>query len=213
MDKSYCIFDLDGTLLDSMKYWQRLGRDYLAASGVFQGVEPVLERIRTMTLLESSNVFMEQFALPGPPERLVYEMNAMMEQYYKFHIPLKPGVKEFLVHLQQKGVRLGVATAADETLAKQCLTRLDVHDFMEFIISCETMGQGKDKPDVFLAASDRFEAQPQQCAVFEDALYAVKTAKAAGFYVVAVYDTAHDDDWNEIKEVSDTYITDWRNLL
>ncbi|MNJ52712.1 Fructose-1-phosphate phosphatase YqaB [compost metagenome] len=86
-------------------------------------------------------------------------------------------------------------------------------DLIEFIISCETIGQGKDKPDVFLVASSRFMAQPQQCAVFEDALYAVNTAKAAGFYVVAVYDRAHPEDWNLIKEISDTSITDWRELI
>ncbi|MNC37408.1 Fructose-1-phosphate phosphatase YqaB [compost metagenome] len=166
-----------------------------------------------MTLLESSLFFMEQFGLTGPPERLVHEMNAMMEEHYKYHIPLKPGVKQYLVSLYQKGVRLCVATAADERLAKMCLARLGMDHLIEFILSCENIGQGKDKPDIFLAACDRFETQPQQCTVFEDALYAVKTAKAAGFYVVAVYDTAHAEDWNLIKEISDTYITDWRNLI
>lgn len=213
MDKQFCIFDLDGTLLDSMHYWQNLGRDYLAASGVFVGVEPVLDRIKTMTLLESALIFMEQFGLTGPPEQVVHEMNTMMEQHYKYDIPLKLGVKQYLLNLRQKGVRLCVATAANERLAKLCLTRLGMDDFIEFIISCETIGQGKDEPDVFLAACDRFEAQPQQCAVFEDALYAVNTAKAAGFYVVAVYDPAQDDDWNVMKEIADSYITDWRNLI
>lgn len=213
MDKQFCIFDLDGTLLDSMQYWQNLGRNYLAASGVMHGIEPVLERIKTMTLLESAFTFMEHFGLEGPPERLVHEINDMMEQHYKYDIPLKPGVRQYLLHLQQKGVRLCVATAADERLAKMCLTRLGMDDLIEFIISCETIGQGKNKPDVFLAACDRFEVQPHQCAVFEDALYAVNTAKAAGFYVVAVYDTAQDDDWNLMKQISDTYITDWRNLI
>ena len=93
MDKKACIFDMDGTLVDSMGYWRRLGREFLARKGVTENVEPVLERIKPMTMLESSVLFIETFGLDGTPEELAAEMNRVMDDHYRNDIPLKPGAR------------------------------------------------------------------------------------------------------------------------
>ena len=106
MDKRFAIFDMDGTLVDSMVYWQRLGREYLASRGVTEGVDEVLERIKAMTMAESSALFIETFGLPGTPETVEAEMNAVMDEHYRSDIPLKPGAADYLAALKARGTKM-----------------------------------------------------------------------------------------------------------
>ena len=149
MDKQFCIFDMDGTLVDSMGYWKRLGREFLAQKGVTENVEPVLERIKPMTMTESAALFIESFSLSGTPEGIAAEMNAVMDEHYRRDVPLKPGAAAYVQALRSRGARLCVATATPEPLARLCLERLGVADQFAFLLSCDAVGSGKDRPDVF----------------------------------------------------------------
>ena len=209
MDKKACIFDMDGTLVDSMGYWRRLGREFLARKGVTENVQPVLERIKPMTMLESSALFIESFGLDGTPEELAAEMNRVMDDHYRRDIPLKPGAREYLEVLKKQGVSMCLATATPESLSRLCMERLGVAEDFAFILSCETLGVGKDRPDVYLEAARRLGAVPAETAVFEDAIFAARTAKAAGFHVVAVYDDSSAANWAELSALADESIRDW----
>ena len=209
MDKKACIFDMDGTLVDSMGYWRRLGREFLARKGVTENVEPVLERIKPMTMLESSALFIESFGLDGTPEELAAEMNRVMDDHYRRDIPLKPGAREYLEVLKKQGVSMCLATATPESLYRLCMERLGVVEDFAFILSCETLGVGKDRPDVYLEAARRLGAVPAETAVFEDAIFAARTAKAAGFHVVAVYDDSSAANWAELSALADESIRNW----
>ncbi len=210
MDKAFCIFDMDGTLVDSMSYWKGLGREYLERKGV-DPEERLLWMVKAMTMLEGAAYFMETFHIPDPPERIVEEMEAMMEEHYRSDVPLKPGVKTYLEALKERGARLCVATATAEPLSHACLSRLGVDHLFDFILSCETLGVSKTRPDVYLEAARRLGAPPETCAVFEDALYAACTAKTAGFYTVAVPEEAYAADWPELSALADEISLDWRN--
>lgn len=212
MDKHYCIFDMDGTLTDSMPYWKALGRDYLRSKGV-EPDESLLWMVKTMTMAESARYFMDAFHIPGPPERIVAEMEAVMEARYKSDIPLKPGVPEYLEALRAKGTRLCVATATAVPLAEACFRRLGVAECFDFILSCEDISRSKEYPDIFLLAAERFQVMPSDCAVYEDACYAARTAKNAGFYTVGVYEESGAAEWPELKALSDKVILDWREAL
>lgn len=209
MNKKFAIFDMDGTLIDSMGYWQRLGREYLTGKGVTGDLTDVLERIKPMTMTESAALFSAEFGLAGTPAELAAEMNGIMETHYRADILLKPGVAAYLAALRVDGVRLCVASATAPDLVAACLERLGVLDHFEFLLSCEEVGAGKDKPDVYLAAADRLGAQPGEAAVYEDALYAARTAKEAGFYTVGVYDPSGEAHWDEMTALADEIITDW----
>lgn len=213
MDKRCAIFDMDGTLVDSMVYWERLGREFLASKGVTDGVEPVLDRIKPMTMLESAALFIEAFDFPGTPEDLAAEMNAVMEDHYRRDIPLKSGAADYLASLKKRGVRLCVATATPEELAVACLERLGVAGCFVFILSCDAVTAGKDRPDVFLEAARRLNAVPGDIAAYEDALYALETAKSAGFYTVGVYDDSSAAVWPQVCALADETITEWQKAL
>ena len=213
MDKQFCIFDMDGTLVDSMGYWKRLGREFLAQKGVTENVEPVLERIKPMTKTESAALFIESFSLPGTPEGIAAEMNAVMDEHYRRDVPLKPGAAAYVQALRSRGARLCVATATPEPLARLCLERLGVADQFAFLLSCDAVGSGKDRPDVFLEAARRLGSAPADTAAFEDAIYAARTAKQAGFYTVGIYDETSAGRWAEMTALADETIRDWREAL
>lgn len=210
MDKRYAIFDMDGTLVDSMAYWQDLEREFLVKKGITQGLDEILEQTKPMTLQESSTLFIERYHVEGTPEQLAAEMDAIMEEHYRTDILIKPGVKEYLDKLQAQGVAMCVASATPRHLVQICLERLGLAHYFSFLLSCVEVGAGKNHPHVFLEAARRLGCAPAEAAVFEDAIYAVRTAHAAGFHVVAVYDGPQNENfWAEMTALADEAITDW----
>jgi HAD superfamily hydrolase (TIGR01509 family) len=209
MHKPYAIFDMDGTLVDSMVYWKRLGREYLTGKGVTEGLDDLLERVKPMTMSESAALFAAECGIPGTADAIAAEMNAVMEDHYRSDIPLKSGVAAYLRRLRREGVTMCVASATAEELVDACLTRLGVADCFAFLLSCEAVGSGKNRPDVYLEAARRLGAPPGQIAVYEDALYAAQTARDAGFHTVAVYDALADASWPELSALADESIRDW----
>jgi HAD superfamily hydrolase (TIGR01509 family) len=210
MDKQFAIFDMDGTLIDSMVFWKNLASEYLSSKGVKQIPEDILERIKPMTMSESAALFLREFGLTGNPEA---EMNTMMDEHYRNDIPLKSGVREYLQMLHNKGVRMCVASATAEPLMENCLKRLGVRDYFEFLLSCETVGAGKRSPLVYQESARRLNAAPAEIAVYEDALYAVQTAKAAGYYVVGVYDDSTAKNWQAIENIADEVVLNWEEIV
>lgn len=215
MNCNYAIFDMDGTLIDSMKYWKNLGREYLSRFGIVDNLDEVMEKIKPMTMTESAEYFRTEFNLSGTKESIAEEMNQMMEEHYRKDIPLKEGVKKYLQALDTRGVKMCVASATDEKLMRACLTRLGVIDYFEFILSCEEVGVGKNSPDVYLKAIEYFQKKneivinPKEVAVYEDAAYAVRTALEAGFYVIAVRDDSNQEKWEKLRECVPEVIEVW----
>lgn len=203
MDKRYAIFDMDGTLIDSMPIWRSLGEEYLRAKGVTQGIRQAVEDITHLTASESAELFVRRFGMPESPLTVVGEMNRMMEAHYRRDIPLKRGVRQLLERLRSDGVQLCVASATEEYLMAACLERLGILELFSFILSCETLQTSKREPRIYLEAARRFGAEPGEIAVYEDALYAAKTAKAAGFSVAAVYDRESEEDWEQLRALAD----------
>lgn len=212
MDRRFAIFDMDGTLIDSMGYWKTLAAEYLKTKGISTISRECSEKIKPMTMSESAAYFHYEFHLPGTPETIAEEMNQMMDAHYKQDIPLKPGVKEYLHSLQKAGVSMCVASATAGPLMEACLERLGVRGLFEFLISCESVGAGKDRPDVYLAAAKRLGGRIPDTAVYEDALYAARTAKNAGFYVVGIYEESSLADWDQMRQTADEVIRDWSGI-
>lgn len=209
MEIKFAIFDMDGTLVDSMGYWNRLADEYLARFGL-PGLSPALkEESIALTMLESAQLFIREFGLPGTPERIAGEINALMEEHYRADVPLKPGAAELLARLKAAGVKMCVASSTHPALIDLCLRRLGVRDHFEFLLSCEEVGEGKNKPTVYLEAARRLGGIPENTVIFEDILVAAQTAKQAGFSLGVIYDVNSDDEQPRLKALADCYITRW----
>lgn len=209
MDKVFAIFDMDGTLVDSMVYWKNLAFEYLKSKGVGEMSPTLMERIKPMTMTESAALFIAEYGLCGTAESVAAEMNAVMEAHYRLDIPLKPGAAEYLRALREQGCRLCVASATAGELVKVCLERLGVAEYFEFFLSCEDVNAGKTRPDVYFEAARRLGAAPEDCAVYEDAFYALSTAVNAGFYTVAVFDESIRHKWRQCCAIADESVEHW----
>lgn len=202
MDKAFAIFDMDGTLVDSMGYWKNVGYEFLAHRGIRDCPPDLWARISKMTLLGSAGEMIRLFDLPDTPQEIIAAMNGMMARHYQRDISLKPAVPALLERLDRRGTRMCVASATDETLVRDCLARLGVLERFDFILSCEQLGVSKRQSDIYLEAVRRFGCDVSDAAVFEDALYAAQTAARAGFYVVGVYDENASEDWERLKALA-----------
>ena len=205
------IFDVDGTLLDSMFIWDTIGETYLRSIG-YQPKENLNETFKNMSLHQAARYYQTEYGVTLSIDEIMDGVNAMLERYYRFEVPLKPGVAELLERLRQDGVRLCIATATDRHLVEAALDRCGVLSCFGEIFTCNEVGHGKDEPDIFEAALRFLGTRREETLVFDDALYAVRTAKEAGFPVAAVYDS-HERSQAEVRARSDLYLEDLTQLV
>lgn len=215
MKKRFAIFDFDGTLVDSMPYWQQEERDFLVNRGVSdpETVDKVLERIKPLNIMEASQIMVDWFQFPDKPTEVGAGFVAHMSVRYRESIPAKDGVGAYVDALRRDGVRMAVASGTDTELMEVCLQRLGLRDCFEFLLSCLEVGAGKDRPDIYLEAARRFGASPGEIAVYEDSAVAMRTAKDAGFYGVGVYDPPSAGHWDELQALADVSVKDWDEAL
>lgn len=196
------IFDLDGTLLDSSDMWRTLGRRYLGMVGV-SPAEGLTEALYEMSLSDSARYLRETYSLPYSSEEIVRQFSRMTEQFYKEQVTFKEGAPRLLAHLRARCVRMSIATAGDAALGMAALTRLGVADFFAGAVSCTEYG-AKTSPEVYYAAADLMCAVPQETVVFEDSLYAVRSANKGGFRTAAVFDIGEASQ-KELEKSADFY--------
>lgn len=209
MDKKFAIFDMDGTLADSMGFWNRLCDEYLISRGLPPLSGEQQERSIALTMLGTARMFMEELGLPGPPEAISREINGLMERHYREDVPLKPGAEVCLERMRAAGFRMCIASSTDPALLDICLERLGIRNYFDFLLSCEEIGAGKDRPDVYLEAARRLGGTPENTVIFEDILVAARTAKGAGFPLCVIYDVNSDAEQPRLKALADHYITRW----
>lgn len=207
----YVIFDLDGTLIDSMPIWENLGSSLLQLYGVVPS-EAVANEVRSLSLLDAIELFRIHFPDLPAPEELIEKLSLIIHDSYAYDVPLKSGMKAYLEKLSGKGVRMCIATASPAANVHVALKRLDILHHFEFILTEGEFGAGKESPGIFLECARRFGAVPAQVTVFEDALHAVLSAKAAGFNVIGVYDESSADAAELMKATCDRYIRSIREL-
>lgn len=205
------IFDLDGTLIDSMKVWENVDRDFVAENGGVYTPD-ISEAVKTMTIQKSAEYFKNRFSLKMSCEEIINRIEEMVSEKYHNSIPLKVGVLDTLKALSQMGIKMCVATATYNSLVNAALKRLGIFDMFEFVMTCADVGVGKDSPDIFYKSAKKMGLEIQETIIVEDSLHCIETAKKAGFFTVGVYDEFSKDDKNKITKLCDVYI-DKMNML
>lgn len=215
MDKKYCIFDLDGTLIDSMGYWMDTPREFLKSIGIKEedGLEEALKMTMPMSVNEAAGYFIDKFKLDIKEQDIIDNTSQIMTDHYRNDIPLKEGADEYIKALYDAGKKLCVASATEESLIYECLERLGIAKYFDFALSCATIGVSKHKPDIYIEASKRLGGKIEDSAVYEDLLLTVKTAKDAGFYTIAKYDENQKEDWGQIEKIADESIYKWEDAI
>ena len=207
--KAY-IFDLDGTLLDSMEVWQQVDVDFLKKRGITVPAD-YMEAISAMTFQETALYTINRFRLSDSVESLKQEWCELAEYAYGHTVQLKPFAKEYLLALQKNKVKLAVATSLSSSLMELSLRNHDIYDLFDVICTTEEVGFGKSRPDIFTVTAKKLDVQPHDCLVFEDILQAIKSAKSIGMNVCGVYDKSSDANWEKIKQAADFTIIDFKD--
>ena len=205
------IFDLDGTLLDSMPSWGRQLDDLLTGRGITPPAD-LLDRTKTLGLENATGMVLEEFGLPDDPAIVYQQFQDNMERLYCSTIPLKPGVQEFLDEMLAKKVPMAVATATSRPLVEKVLAHHQLTSHFQSITTVAEAGIGKHDPKVFLMAADKLGMAPSHCIVFEDSLKAVLSAKTAGFDTIAIYEESNLSEQTALEAESTLYIHDFVNL-
>lgn len=204
------IFDLDGTLVDSMGLWETAVDRWLTE----RGEAPLLglrQTILRMSLAEAAAYLRDAYALRETADELVADMIRFMQRDYATRVELKPGVRAFLTRLRAAGVVCCVATAGSRTLAEAALRANGVADCFVGMVTCLELGSNKHEPDVYEAALRLLDLPKVDVVVFEDAYHAAKTAKNAGFRVVGVYDVSEPEQ-EKLRGIAERLTTDYMDI-
>jgi len=206
------IFDLDGTLIDSMKIWPMIDRKLLKENGVENPPADISDRVKKMTIVESSQYFIDEFGLECSNEYIINRIEELVRKEYEENIPLKPYVREFLDFLDEKKIPYGIATATYKGLAEAVLKRCGIWEHFRFLITEEEYPLGKRFPDIFLGGAERLGFEPREILVVEDSLHCIKTASKAGFITAGVYDEVSLHDKKSIADILDHYAMSMKGL-
>lgn len=199
------IFDLDGTLVDSMWIWKQIDIDFLEKRSIVLP-EDLQKEIEGKSFTETAQYFIKRFELLECIEEIQSEWNEMARRFYAERIPLKEGVKQFLMNAKLHGIKMGIGTSNSRELLLEVIKAHQIEDFFGTIrTSCE-VDRGKPFPDIFLKVAEDLGVLPSECLVFEDTHAGVLAAKNAGMKVVAIYDELSEPYTDVIKDSADYYI-------
>ena len=200
------IFDMDGTLLASMFYWHQAPADCLREIYGREPREDLMEGLKPLTLEQGAAWMNESYGLGADPAVIAAQINALVKRFYTERVQVKPGAEDWLRAFQKAGVPMVIATSTDRPLVEAALARTGLGQYFSAVFTCTEVGAGKGRPDVYEAALAFLGTPRENTWVFEDSLFAMRTAKAAGFPVAGVYDAAQDEVQQEVRALADCHI-------
>ncbi len=202
---------MDGTLLDSIPIWSRVGEKFLISQDIVPPSD-LREILKEKTLVEAVDYFIERFGLTLSQEEILLKINDIVGYHYRNTITLKPFVKEFLDYFKNKGIKMCIATLSNKSIVEDGLKRHGILSFFDFILTSGEVGIGKDQPDIYIQACHGLGLDIDDVIVFEDSPYCIKTAQSAGFKVVGVYDERNKDRIEEMKSYCDYFIHTFKDI-
>lgn len=208
------IFDLDGTLVDSMWMWRTIDIEYLTNQGIEvpENLEAFQEELEGMGFTETAILFKERFKIPDSLEEIKNTWICMSGEKYRNEVPLKPGVKEFLDYLKERNMKIGISSSNSRELIQMVLEAHGILEYFDCITTCCEVKRGKPEPDVYLKTAQGLEVEPEACLVFEDVPMGILAGKRAGMKVCAIDDAYSRKHESQKRELADWYILDYTQL-
>ena len=210
-DFDAAIFDLDGTLIDSMWVWDKIDHDYLNSHGL-KVPHDLKNNINHLTFEETAIYFKEEYNIPDSIDMILNTWNTMAFEHYSKNISLKKGALELLVYLKASNIKIGLATSNSKPLLNAALKFTNIFDYFDCITTTDEVQKGKSNPDIYLLTAKKLGVPPNKCIVFEDILEAVNGAKKANMKVIAIYDKASDYQKEALIKTADKYINNFQEL-
>ncbi len=211
MKYKVAIFDMDGTIIDSMWIWKELAMNSFTRRGI-EAPDDLEQKIFSMNFVDAATFCIEHSGSLMAPEELIEEWTRDAKTMYNERITLKSSTIDLLEHLKSEGYTICLTTANWLEIAEKILDRFEIRQFFDSITVTQEVSRGKTFPDVFLLTAKKHNVEPESCIVFEDSYYAVVGAKAAGMTVIGVYDEYARHSENDIRIASDAYIYSFDEL-
>lgn len=205
------IFDLDGTLIDSMWLWKQIDIDFLGEYGI-ELPNDFQDAIKGMSFVETATYSKNRFDLPIEIDEIMNTWNRMAEDFYANRVNLKKGALRFLKYLNQNGIKAGIATSNSKELVELVAKSQGFDRYIDEIHNCCEVKKGKPSPLIFLHVAECLGIKPEECLVFEDLCVGIKAGKAAGMKTVAVSDDYSIPEWEDKKKLADYYLEDFDEL-
>lgn len=206
------IFDLDGTLIDSMGIWKDIDIAYFDSKGMDMP-DDLQQQIEGLSMRETATYFKETFGIEDDEQTMMDTWNQMAMDFYATHVPYKDGAEDFLKYLKSKGIKTGIATSNSNELLYVVSEHLGLHHYIDCFLTGNEVAHGKPYPDVYLEVAHRLSVSPAECLVFEDVIPGIMAGKNAGMKVCAIYDDYTKDVIEEKKQIADYYIESYFDLL
>lgn len=206
------IFDLDGTLLDSMHIWHDVDEEFFSRRNLTVTPE-YIEVIKNMHLKAAAVYTKEKYGIKESIDEIVEEWLDLCAKGYLNNVDLKDGAFEYLKALHEKGVKIAFATASEKQVCESTLKKHNIFDFFSASAYVSEINIGKTEPDIYLLAAERLELNAKDCVVYEDIIEGVRGAKKGGFTVCGVFDKSSESDEKVIRQTADRYIKSFKELL
>lgn len=206
------IFDLDGTLLDSMGIWKKIDIDFLGKRG-FEVPGDYQAAITPLGARAAAVYTIERFGLTDEtPESLMEEWMEMAYEAYSDRLELKPFAYETVKNYYEQGMKIGIASSSDYRLVKAAVDKNGLSGYIKTIVTSADVSRGKGFPDIYLECSRRLGLEPSECVVFEDIIEGIRGAKKGRFFTVGVEEPANASTKEDVMCEADLFISSFREL-
>lgn len=204
------LFDFDGTIVDSMKYWSECMVGILDKHAVAHG-DDIISIITPLGGAGTISYF-QKIGLDLSTDEVRKEMEAVLTPIYQNIIPEKLGVSHCLIEMKKRGYGLHVLTASPHIWLDPCLERLGLTDIFDNIWSTDDFGTGKNDPEIYRMAAQRIGTSVEEITFLDDNVNADRAAKLSGVKVIGVYDDSTKSDESQMRMIADGYIHNFIEL-
>ena len=206
------IFDLDGVLLDSMGIWKDLGARYIRSLGK-EPEEGLWKVLFSMSMEQGAEYMVREYSLAETADEVLEGIQEMLKSFYYYEVPAKKGAEKLLAEFEKNGMKMTAATSSPRTHVEKALERNGLLKYIEKIFTSSETGTSKHEPDIYHLAAAFMGTKLEETLVLEDSLYALKTAKDAGYMTIGVFDAEGESDQMGMEETADIYIRELTDIL